>query len=134
MPSRPTIKPYVNTRLVTVGPDMPVVEAVALLLRDGISGAPVIDDTGGLMGVITAKDCFRAALHASYYQGSEEVVGDYMTRNVETMDAGIDLVTAAERFIASEFRRFPVMEEGRLIGMIMRLDLLRALNDHWKSL
>lgn len=134
MPERPTIKPYVQTRLVTLTPDTTVVNAVAELLRHDLSGAPVLDDAGRLIGVITAKDCFRAALHSSYYQGAHEIVADYMTKDVETLDAGIDLVTAAQRFLDSDFRRFPVLEEGRLIGMIMRLDLLRALNDHWKSL
>jgi len=126
-----TISDYLTRDLVTFGPEMPIVDAVAQLLAHDISGAPVVDATGNLVGVITAKDCFRAALHASYYQGWGGIVADYMTGDVQTLDAGLDLVSAAQRFLDTDFRRFPVVQDGRLIGLITRLDLLRALNAQW---
>ncbi len=126
------IRDYLTRDPVTFAPDTQIVDAVAHLLDHGISGAPVVDATGNLIGMLTAKDCFKAALHASYYQGWSGIVGDYMVTSVETMDASTDLVTAAQRFLDSDFRRFPVIEDGRLIGIIMRMDLLRALNEQWR--
>lgn len=128
-----TIKDYIARELVTFAPEMQIVDAVAQMLEQEISGAPVVDATGNLVGIITAKDCFRAALHASYYQGWSGIVSDFMTHDVETLDASLDLVSAAQRFLDTKFRRFPVIRDGRLIGLIMRLDLLRALNSQWSG-
>ena len=130
MTEPPTIKSLLARDLITFRPETAIVDTVSTMIENNISGAPVIDQTGALVGVITAKDCFRAALDASYYQGWSGIVADFMTRDVQSLDAGLDLVSAAQRFLDSPFRRFPVTEDGRLIGIIMRLDLLRALNAH----
>ena len=126
-----TIAACMAKELVTFSPEMEINHAVARLLARNISGAPVTDEAGALVGIITAKDCFKAALHASYYQGWGGTVADYMTAPVQTLDVGLDLVSAAECFLASDFRRFPVIDEGRLVGLVTRLDLLRALNRQW---
>ncbi len=131
MAGTPTLRDYISRNLISFAPDTAIVDAVARLIQHGISGAPVLDAGGNLVGIITAKDCFRAALHASYYQGWSGIVADYMTRDVQTLDADLDLVSAAQRFLESDFRRFPVVEDGRIVGIIMRLDLLRALNAQW---
>ena len=115
----------------TFRPDTAIGNAVSSMLSHKVSGAPVLDAAGALAGVITAKDCFRAALHASYHQEWSRTVGDYMTDRVETLDAETDLVTAAQRFMERDFRRFPVTSDGRLVGIVTRLDLLRALHAHW---
>ena len=133
MTENKTIKDFIARELVTFAPEMQIVDAVAQLLEHEISGAPVIDATGNLVGIITAKDCFRAALHASYYQGWSGIVSDFMTNDIETLDANLDLVSAAQRFLNADFRRFPVIEDGRLIGIIMRRDLLSALNLQWSA-
>ena len=56
-----------------------------------------------------------------------------MSAEVETLDADLDLVPAAERFLESNYRRFPVMREGRLVGQISRADLLRAIAEQWQA-
>ena len=127
----PTIAAYMAKDLVTFAPELEINHAVARLLARNVSGAPVVDEAGRLVGIITAKDCFKAALHASYYQGWGGVVADYMSAKVETMDMGLDIVTAAERFLARPYRRFPILENGRLVGIITRLDLLRAFSRQW---
>ncbi|MDJ0826688.1 MAG: CBS domain-containing protein [Rhodobacter sp.] len=132
MPQTPTLKDYVSRDLISLAPESQIVDAVALFIGHEISGAPVIDASGNLVGILTVKDCFRAALHASYYQGWSGIVADFMTRDVQTLDANLDLVSAAQRFLETDFRRFPVMQDGRLLGIVMRLDLLRALNAQWK--
>ncbi len=126
-----TIGTYMTRDLVTFAPDLEINHAVARLIASKISGAPVVDDAGTLVGILTAKDSFQAALHASYYQGWGGVVADYMSTPVQTMDIGLDIVAAAEQFLASPYRRFPVMENGRLVGIISRLDLLRAFSRQW---
>ncbi|MBD3626250.1 MAG: CBS domain-containing protein [Rhodobacteraceae bacterium] len=115
----------------TVRPDTPIGDAVALMVGDDISGVPVLDASGTLVGILTAKDCFRAALHASYHQEWSGVTGAYMTHGVQTIEADTDLVTAAQRFLDQDFRRFPVTRDGELVGIVTRLDVLRALHDRW---
>lgn len=132
MPPRPRVRNYMATDLVTLRPEMEVLHAMDLLLEKRISGAPVVGPAGELEGVLSKKDCLRAALSAAYYQEWGSPVSDYMSRKVETLEADMDLVTAAERFLASSYRRFPVLEEGRLVGQISRADVLRALVENWR--
>ncbi|MDJ0631333.1 MAG: CBS domain-containing protein [Rhodobacter sp.] len=132
MAGMPTLTSIVSSELLSFAPEMTIVDAVAALIDHDTSGAPVIDASGNLIGILTVKDCFRAALHASYYQGWSGVVSDYMTTDVQTLDANLDLVSAAQRFLETDFRRFPVMKDGRLIGLVMRFDLLRALHAQWE--
>jgi len=131
MNQRPRIRDYMATEVVTVSPDMEILRAMELLLERRFSGAPVVDEGGRLVGVLSKKDCLRAALNGSYHQEWGGVVADYMSTTVETLDANLDLVSAAERFLASHYRRFPVMEDGRMVGQISRADLLNALVQCW---
>lgn len=132
MSERPCIGTYMTRDLVTLTPGMEINRAMHLLIDNAISGAPVLDETGNLVGVLSKKDCLKAALHASYYREWGDTVADYMSTDVKTLDAGLDLVEAAEAFLASSFRRFPVMSEGRLVGQISRADLLKALAGNWQ--
>lgn len=127
----PTISAYMTRNPVTFAPDTEVTRAVARLLERGISGAPVLDDGGTILGIFTAKDCFRAVLHASYHQELGGQVSDFMTTPVETLDAETGLIAAAEIFLSSPYRRFPVTRDGALVGIITRLDLLRAFSTEW---
>lgn len=128
----PRISDCMTTRLLTLDPAMEINRAMSLLLEHHYSGAPVVDAAGELVGVLSKKDCLKAALNASYYQEWGGSVADYMSRPVETLDADLDIVEAAQRFLASPYRRFPVLRDGRLCGQISRADLLRALVDSWE--
>lgn len=132
MSERPRIRTYMSRELITLTPEMEINRAMNLLIDNRISGAPVLDAIGNLLGMLSQKDCFKAALHASYYREWGGSVADYMSSNPVSLDADLDLVEAAEVFLASSFRRFPVMSEGRLVGQISRSDLLRALAGNWQ--
>lgn len=132
MSDRPKIEDYMAKQLVTLSPDMEINHAMNVLLDGRISGAPVLDDKGKLVGVLSKKDCLKAALNSSYYQEWGGTVADYMASEVETLEADMDLVQAAERFLASHFRRFPVLRDGRLAGQISRADVLRGLAENWR--
>ncbi len=132
MTDRPKVADYMARNLVTLAPDTEINRAMKLLLDRNISGAPVVDSSGQLVGVLSKKDCLRAALNASYYQEWGDSVADYMSGNVHTLDADLDIVAATEAFLKSPYRRFPVMQGGRLVGQISRADVLRALADQWR--
>jgi CBS domain-containing protein len=120
-----------SSRLVTLDPAMPIHQAIRILLKNGISGAPVIDVHGRLIGILSKKDCLKVAFNASYHQDLGGAVLEYMTHDPETIDAEADILQAAERFLAGPYRRFPVMADGQTVGLISRHDVLRALADLW---
>lgn len=116
-----------RTEILTLTPDMPIRRAVALLIEHKAAAAPVVDDSGALLGILTQKDCFRPALQASYYQEWKGTVADHMSREVVTLPASTDLITAAETFMNHPHRVFPVLQGQRLLGMLRRSDVLAAL-------
>ena len=113
-----------TTDLVTVRPDASIEEAIETLLNQRISGLPVIDDDGRLVGVIT-----EFALLAIAYDKrvKNHTVSQHMTREVITVDINDPISRIADLCIVHRVRRVPVMKDGRLIGVIARRDVLRAL-------
>lgn len=126
-----SVKDYMAGDLITFKPDMDVLDAIHLLLQHRISGAPVVDNLGNIVGLLSEKDCIKIALTASYYEERGGKVSEYMTTNVKTVDANASLVDVAEMFLNEPFRRYPVMDENRLVGQISRRDVLRALEALW---
>lgn len=111
----------------TLRPDLPIRRAVALLVETDSTAAPVTDEGGALLGILTQKDCFRPALQASYYREWKGVVADQMSRDPVTLPIGLDLVAAANAFLDHPHRIFPVMDGKRLAGMLHRAAVLGAL-------
>ena len=113
-----------TTDLVTVRPDASIEEAIDTLLNQKISGLPVTDDDGRLVGVIT-----EFALLAVTYDKrvKNHSVRHHMTRDVITVDVDDPISRIADLCIVHRVRRVPVMQDGRLIGIIARRDVLRAL-------
>lgn len=127
-----TVADCMKVDLVTLTPDIEIVRAVAILLDNKVSGACVLDASGELVGVLSKRDCLKAALNASYYKQWGGIVADYMSPDPATLDADIDIVDAAERMVASSFRRFPVTRGGRFVGQVSRTDILEALSAQWR--
>jgi CBS domain-containing protein len=121
------IRDHMATKIVTVTPDTEIMRAVHLLVENDISGMPVIDENGRLVGILTERNCIDVALQAGYFDESGGCVADYMSVPVETVKPDDNLMDVADRFRQSTFRRFPVVDDGKLIGMISRRDVLTAL-------
>jgi len=121
------VKDYMARTLVTFKPEMDVLDAVHVLVKNRIAGAPVVDDEGSLIGMLSELDCMKVALNAGYHGDWGGPVGDFMTVDTQTVDAEMSIVDLAQVFVESRFRRFPVVQNNRLIGQISRRDVLRAL-------
>ncbi len=128
-----TVDDYMARDLITFMPGDDIHVAVNVLLDKRLSGAPVVDGRGRLVGVLSKKDCFEVVYSTSYHQEWGGRVEEYMTREVTTIASGTDIIKAADLFMSSGFRRFPVLENGRMTGQISRADLLRALEEHWAN-
>jgi CBS domain-containing protein len=110
--------------IVTVRPDSSIEDAIELLLDKSISGLPVADSDGRLVGVITEF----ALLAVAYDQRvKNHKVSQHMTRELITVDVDDPISRVADLCIVHRVRRVPVMKNGRLIGLIARRDVLRAL-------
>lgn len=121
------ISDYMTTALVSFSPEMSVVEAMGLLLDNKISGAPVVDHAGRLIGMLSEIDAMKVVIQDSYYDESAGVVADYMHAPVETVLSTMDIYQLAEKFVADHRRRYPVVNDaGALVGQISRRDVLRV--------
>jgi CBS domain-containing protein len=121
------VKDYMARTVVTFKPDTPVLDAVHTLVKNRIAGAPVVDDEGSLIGMLSELDCMKVALQAGYYGDYGGPVRDYMSEGVKTVNVEMSIVDLAEIFIKEPYRRFPVTDNNRLVGQISRRDVLRAL-------
>jgi CBS domain-containing protein len=120
---------YMSRKLVTFRPETGVVEAMGVLLDKKISGAPVVDADGHLVGVLSEVDVMAVVIQDSYYNEDAGIVADYMKAPVDTVDPECDIYALAERFHREHRRRYPVVKNGKLVGQISRRDVLRAAWD-----
>lgn len=113
-----------STNLKTVHPNTSIQEAIEILINQRVSGLPVIDDQNRLVGMITEFALLAVAYDRSV---SKQTVSQHMTRDVITVNVDDPASRVADLCIVHRVRRVPVMREGRLVGVIARRDVLRAL-------
>ncbi|WGH78562.1 CBS domain-containing protein [Jannaschia ovalis] len=111
----------------TLSPETPIRRAVAVLVDARAAAAPVLGEDGHLVGILTQKDCFRPALHASYHREWTGRVADHMSQNVIAVDSEDEVIRVAEMFMEHPHRVFPVLEGGRVAGLLHRADVLALL-------
>lgn len=126
MSTVPVVRDVMAAKLVTLRAEMDIHEAIALLLKHHISGAPVVDEHQQLLGVLSEKDCLRVFANDAYHQLAGGRVGDYMSRIVTTVDPDDDVFKVADLFLKHHFRRLPVLDDGKLVGQVSRRDILNA--------
>ena len=122
-----TIADYMAKKLVTVKKETDVLAAIKELLKYKITSAPVLDNKGELVGILSEKDCMKVVLETTYNQGMIGTVAEYMATDIVTVDANSSVVDLAERFQSTSIRSYPVYDDNELVGMISRTDVLRAL-------
>ncbi len=129
-----SIRDIMAKKLITFKPDTNVLSAIHTLLTNNISGAPVVDDEKNLVGILSEKDCMRTIMESSYYNEGGKLVSELMSTNVETVDVNASIYDVAEKFLASRYRRFPVVNsDEQLVGQVSRRDVLRAIDKQQHS-
>jgi CBS domain-containing protein len=136
----------------TVGPDTPVEEVIALLRENELPGVPVVDGDGNCVGIVTEADLVlpddQGDLHIPHYvnlfggtvfleplgrfeerlrKAFASNAGDMMTRDPDTVAPDTTVRAAARLIHESGHNRLPVVEDGRLVGVVTRVDVLGAL-------
>ncbi len=127
----PSVTQYMTTRLVTFHPETHLWEAIDTMLRKKISGAPVLNKEGELVGMLSEVDCIRILFDGLYNEEPLQMlsVGDYMSKEVKTINTSSTIFDAANEFINFGYKRLPVVDKGKLVGQISRADVLKAVQD-----
>ena len=107
---------------VTVRQDADFQKALALMQEKKLRRLPVVDDDGQLVGIIVERDLLVAAMR---YLQSRVEVGDLMTRNVVTVGPDADLNDVARTMLERKIGGLPVVEHGRLVGIVTESDIFR---------
>ncbi len=134
-------------KVVSVAPDDSVLHAVRLMLQHKISGLPVVDANGALVGILTEGDLLRRAetgtqkqhprwiefmigpgvLAEEYVRSSARKISEIMTRNVHTIDEDTPVSEAVDLMEERRIKRLPVVRDGKAVGILSRANLLHAL-------
>jgi len=138
-------KDVMTTKVVTLGPDMPVNTIAALFLERHISAVPVIDDDRRILGIVSEGDLMRRGeteprpswwleafsndedLWREFTKTRGQRAKDVMTREVLTVTEETPIAAIAELLEKRRIKRLPVVRDGRIVGVVSRADLLRAL-------
>ena len=120
------IKDYMSSNVTTFKPEDSTIDALRQLINKGRSGAPVLDNSGKLVGVLSEFDCLKEALQGGYYQEAGDRVADHMTKELDTVQQDDDIISCADLFLKGR-RRLPVLNGEQLVGIITRQDFGRAL-------
>jgi CBS-domain-containing membrane protein len=141
------VKDVMTRNVISVGVDEPVVKAAHLMLQNRISGLPVVDDKGGLVGVVTEGDFLRrreigtqrrrpkwlefivgpGKLAEEYVHAAGRKVDEIMSPEPFTVAESDSLDDVVELMERRHIKRLPVMQEGRMVGIISRANLMHAL-------
>ena len=121
-----------TSSLITLRADTSIFEAIRTLISKQISGAPVVDQEGKIVGVLSELDCLRVLssdeFHESHQHGAG-LVKDFMTRAEQTIAPDTGIYAIAHYFLTKPVRRLPVVEDGRLLGQVSRRDVLQGIQD-----
>ncbi len=124
----PTARDCMTSNVVAFRPEDDLLEAISSLLNHHFAAAPVVDAHGNLTGMLTEKDCLRIISNFAYDEDLEGgKVNDYQSAIRVTCEPEMDIFGVADRFLSTNFPLLPVVDSGRLVGVISRRDTLRGV-------
>lgn len=132
------VSDYMSRNLTTFSPEQSVLEVMETLIKKKISGGPVVNQQNELLGIISEGDCMKQISSSRYHNHpmADIKVQDHMATEIETIDGNMNVFDAADKFLTSKRRRFPIIEEGKLVGLISQKDVLKAAlelkGQNWK--
>lgn len=128
LPTPVTARDMMVRNLITLSPEMDALDAIDVLLRHRISGAPVVDRDGQFLGIFSERSSISFIVDAAYEQMPSNSLMSFVDTAPPTIDEDTDLLCIAQTFLDSSCRRLPVVDSrGRLCGQISRRDVMRAV-------
>lgn len=132
------VSDYMTKDLITFSPNQTIESVMQSLIKNRISGGPVVNDKNELVGIISEGDCIKQISESRYYNMpmQDKTIEKHMIQNVETIDGNMNIFDAANKFLSAKRRRFPIVENGKLVGQISQKDVLKAAmqlkGQNWK--
>jgi len=122
------VKDYMSKEVITFHKSDSIFEVKRILLEKKISGAPIINKSGKLIGIISETDLMKQIVDSRYYNMpmSKTTVSKYMTENVDSISPNETIFDAAEKFLRLKRKRFPVIVSNKILGIISRVDIIAA--------
>lgn len=122
------VSDYMSVNLITFNPEQSVLEVMDILIKKKISGGPVVNEKNELVGIISEGDCMKQISSSRYHNHpmADLKVKDHMVTPVETIDGEMNVFDAADKFLTNRRRRFPIVKDGKLVGLISQKDVLKA--------
>lgn len=122
------VRDYMKSVTVYFSPTSNLEQVVEQLIRHNLIGAPVLDDHHQMLGFITQQDCLKQLLNDSYYSQDHEIAADIMLKDPLSVSPEMDIMHLAEDMLTRRPKLYPVCEDGRVIGVITRAEVLLALS------
>ena len=128
---KPTVDQMMDTETHAVSADLPIHNAIDVLVDQGVTGIPVLSTTGQVLGVLSEEHCLKLIAEGDAdYDVPGGTVGEYFDASVPQVSPKMDIYFVAGMFLRErQHRRFPVVAGGELVGVITRKDVLRALRE-----
>ncbi|PDH46231.1 MAG: inosine-5-monophosphate dehydrogenase [Flavobacteriales bacterium MED-G15] len=122
------VEDIMTRNLIVFNPNETIHEVMQKFIKYRISGGPVVDHKGDLIGVISEADCMKEVSESRYFNLPilDKNVSKFMTAEVDTIDASKTIFEAASKFFKTSRRRFPVLDKDKLVGQISRKDIVIA--------
>ena len=117
-------KTIMTTDVITVKRHTPLSMVIEILVDNNITGLPVVNDDGSLAGVISEKDVLSLVYES---EDDSAKVEDFMTKDVVSFEQDEDLIAICECLVNNNFRRVPIVADGKLIGVISRKDIIKYI-------
>lgn len=128
-----TVKDIMHTHPASARIDQPLIDVVEVLSKHRLMGIPVVDDDKHVVGFISEQDCIHSLLATSYFCEGNPRVGDVMSREPLTLKPADSVVDLARRMGRDKPKVYPVVQEGRLVGLVSRSDVLDALREEARA-
>ena len=123
------VQDYMNRQPLMVSDEDNIRTVVSKLIGHNIIGAPVVSSTGELVGFISEQDCIKEMLNDAFYCEEPGSVTKVMHRDVLTVTPNTSIVEVAQTMLDNKPKNYPVVENGKIVGLFSRQHVLRALLD-----
>ena len=124
------VRDYMQANVLALKSDTSVREVVEYLLKWNITGAPVVDDDMKVIGFVSEQDCMKEMLNSAFYSEDSAQVNNIMRPDVLSVTPDTSILEIAEIMLNNKPKNYPVVENGKLVGLINRRHILQALKEH----